>query len=48
MGDADGDCQVYDPAESYKIVFKSKTDDEAQNWLVEDEPVEGRLFTSEP
>jgi hypothetical protein len=48
LGDSTGSCSVYDPAESYKIVFSSATYDEAQIWLLEDEyePVEGRLSAS--
>lgn len=49
LGDSSGNCQVYDPAEGYKLVFTSASYDEAQNWLLEDEyePVEGRLSASE-
>jgi hypothetical protein len=49
LGDPSGRYHVYDPAQSYKIIFSSKTYDEAQNWLLEDEyePVEGRLSASD-
>jgi hypothetical protein len=49
FGDSSGSCHVYDPAEGYKVVFSSRTYDEAQTWLLEDEyePVEGRLSASE-
>ena len=49
LGDPTGSCHVYDPAESYKVVFSSETYDEAQNWLLEDEyePIEGRLSASD-
>ncbi len=49
LSDADGNCQIYDPAEGYKVVFSSKSYDEAQYWLLEDEyePIEGRLRISE-
>lgn len=49
LGDPSGSCRVYDPAESYKIVFASTSYDEAQTWLLEDEyePIEGRLPASE-
>lgn len=49
LGDLAGNCRVFDPAKSYRVVFSSATYDEAQTWLLEDEyePVEGRLSASE-
>ncbi|WP_448574014.1 hypothetical protein [Trichothermofontia sp.] len=49
LGDPTGSCRVYDPAENYKVVFRSATYDEAQTWLLEDEYelVEGRLPATE-
>ena len=49
LSDTEGNCRIYDPAEGDKIVFSSKSYDEAQYWLLEDEyePVEGRLRMSE-
>jgi hypothetical protein len=49
LGNPAGSCHVYDPAESYKLVFSSETYDEAQNWLLEDEyeQIEGRLSASD-
>ncbi|MCW6053233.1 hypothetical protein K4039_24980 [Lyngbya sp. CCAP 1446/10] len=49
LSDAEGNCRIYDPAERYKVVFSSKSYDEAQYWLLEDEyePVQGRLRVSE-
>lgn len=49
LGDQSGHYCVYDPAESYKIMFSSSTYKEAQLWLLEDEyePIEGRLSASE-
>jgi hypothetical protein len=45
LGTFDGRYCIFDPAESYAVVFSSTTYDEAQTWLLEDEyePVEGRL-----
>ncbi len=45
LSDLSGNCQVYDPAEGYKIIFSSSSYDEVQTWLLEDEyePIEGRL-----
>ncbi len=49
LGDASGNCRVYDPAENYKIIFTSASYNDAQNWLLEDEyePIEGRLSVSD-
>ncbi len=49
LGTSDGRCHVYDPAEGYRLIFKSDNYDEAQFWLLEDEyePLEGRLKASE-
>jgi hypothetical protein len=45
LGDPVGSSRVHDPAEDYKVVFSSATNDEAQIWLLEDEyePVAGWL-----
>ncbi|MEH2415813.1 hypothetical protein [Nostoc sp.] len=42
-------CQVYDPAQGYKIVFSSNDYNGAKLWLLEDdyEPIEGRLLAAE-
>jgi hypothetical protein len=37
LSDKEGNCQIYDPALGYKIVFASSSYEEAQNWLLEDE-----------
>ena len=49
LGNSSGDCQVYDPAEKYKVVFTGTTYRETETWLLEDEyePIEGRLSASE-
>ncbi len=49
LSDGDGNCQIYDPSQSYKIVFSSHSYDETQLWLLEDEyePIEGRLLAAE-
>jgi hypothetical protein len=49
QADQEGNCQVCDPAENYRVIFNSTTYDEAQTWLLEDEyePVEGRIAASE-
>ncbi len=49
LGDSDGNCCIYDPTESYKIVFASSTYEEAKLWLLEDEyeRIEGRLRVEE-
>ncbi len=49
LSDSDGNCRIYDPSQSYKIVFSSDSYDQAQLWLLEDEyePIEGRLLAAE-
>lgn len=49
LGDGEGNCCIYDPTESYKIVFASSTYEEAKLWLLEDEyeRIEGRLRVEE-
>ncbi|MEO0407206.1 MAG: hypothetical protein AAF289_07645 [Cyanobacteria bacterium P01_A01_bin.135] len=49
LSNSAGHCRIYDPAESYKVVFASATYDDAQTWLLEDEyePIEGRLSSME-
>ncbi len=49
LSDRDRNCQIYDPSQSYKIVFSSNSYHEAQLWLLEDEyePIEGRLLAVE-
>lgn len=38
-------CQIYDPAQDYKMIFSTDNYEEAKLWLLEDEyePIEGRL-----
>jgi RelB Antitoxin alpha helical domain len=45
MGDRKGICHICDPVENYRVVQTSKSYEEAQLWLLEDEfePVRGRL-----
>jgi hypothetical protein len=47
--DSEDNCQVYDPAQGYKIVFSSNDYNAAKLWLLEDEyePIEGRLLAAE-
>ncbi len=49
LGDNEGNCHIYDPANGYKVVFSSTNYEEAKSWLLEDEyePLEGRLLASE-
>ena len=49
LGAPEGRCRVYDPGESYRVIFESDNYDEAQFWLLEDEyePLEGRRSASE-
>ncbi len=49
MGDRMGICHICDPAENYRVVQTSKSYEEAQLWLLEDEfePVRGRLSTED-
>ncbi len=46
---SEDNCQVYDPAQGYKIVFSSNDYNVAKLWLLEDEyePIEGRLLAAE-
>jgi hypothetical protein len=46
--DSEDNCQVYDPAQGYKIVFSSHDYNAAKLWLLEDEyePIEGRLLAA--
>lgn len=48
LGDNSGFFCVYDPSQSYQLVFKSDTYEDAKLWLLEDEyeRVEGRLTAS--
>jgi len=45
LTDESGQCQIFDPAKDYGVIFTCSTYDEAQHWLLEDEyePLEGRL-----
>ena len=45
MGDRTGVCHICDPVEKYRVVLTSKSYEEAQLWLLEDEfePIRGRL-----
>ncbi|MCC5628613.1 hypothetical protein LC613_11080 [Nostoc sphaeroides CHAB 2801] len=47
--DTEDNCQVYDPAQGYKVVFSSNDYNAAKLWLLEDEyePIEGRLLGAE-
>ncbi|MBG1271403.1 hypothetical protein [Nostoc sp. WHI] len=47
--DSEDNCQVYDPAQGYKVVFSSNDYNAAKLWLLEDEyePIKGRLFAAE-
>ncbi|MGB0561225.1 MAG: hypothetical protein ACPGVO_05420 [Spirulinaceae cyanobacterium] len=49
LGDASGYCQIFDPAEQYKLIKRCDSYDQAQLWLLEDEyePLEGRLSETE-
>lgn len=49
VGDSDGNCCVYDPNQSYKIVFSSYSYEQAKLWLLEDEyeRVEGRMLVEQ-
>jgi hypothetical protein len=46
---SEDNCQVYDPAQGYKIVFSSNDYNAAKLWLLEDEyePIAGRLLAAE-
>lgn len=37
LGDQEGCCDIYDPENQYKLIFKSKTYEQANSWLLEDE-----------
>ena len=47
--ESEGNCQIYDPAQSYKVIFSSNSYDAAKSWLLEDEyePIEGRVLSAE-
>ncbi|WP_242051692.1 hypothetical protein [Nostoc sp. FACHB-280] len=47
--DSEQNCQIYDPAQGYKVIFSSSNYEAAKLWLLEDEyePVEGRLLANE-
>lgn len=49
LSDSEDNCQVYDPAQGYKVVFSSNDYNAAKLWLLEDEyePIEGRLLAAE-
>ncbi|MFN4850275.1 hypothetical protein [Microcystis sp.] len=49
LAESSGNYRVYDPSESYQVVFTGASYEEAENWLLEDEfePVEGRLSAVE-
>ena len=49
LGTPDGNCQIYDPARGYQVVFTSDNYDQAQFLSLEDEYelMEGRLLASE-
>lgn len=45
LADEAGNCAVYDPSQSYQVIFSSSNYQEAKLWLLEDEyeRVEGQL-----
>ncbi len=45
LADAQGKCQIYDPAKDYAVIFTSENYEIAKLWLLEDEyePIKGRL-----
>ncbi|GAL93531.1 MULTISPECIES: hypothetical protein [Microcystis] len=45
LAESSGNYRVYDPSESYQVVFTGASYEEAENWLLEDEyePRKGRL-----
>jgi hypothetical protein len=45
LADEVGNCAVYDPSQSYQVIFSSTDYQEARLWLLEDEyeRVEGQL-----
>ncbi|AVH63033.1 hypothetical protein [Nostoc sp. 'Peltigera membranacea cyanobiont' N6] len=47
--DSEDNCQIYDPAQGYKVVFSTNNYDEAKLYLLEDEfeSVQGRLLAAE-
>ncbi|MEH2197720.1 hypothetical protein [Nostoc sp.] len=47
--DSEDNCQIYDPAQGYKVVFSSNNYDEANLYLLEDEfeSVQGRVLAAE-
>ncbi|MCC5662606.1 hypothetical protein LC653_01320 [Nostoc sp. CHAB 5784] len=47
--DSEDSCQIYDPAQGYKVVFFSNDYNTAKFWLLEDEyePIQGRLLAAE-
>ncbi len=49
LGDKLGRCQIFDPAEQYKLIKRCESYAQAQLWLLEDEyePLEGRLSEAE-
>jgi len=42
-------CQIYDPAQGYKVIFSSNNYEAAKLWLLEDEyePIAGRLLANQ-
>jgi hypothetical protein len=49
LADAQGKCQIYDPAKDYSAIFSSEDYETAKLWLLEDEyePIEGKLLSDE-
>lgn len=47
--DSEQNCQIYDPAQGYKVIFYSSNYEAAKLWLLEDEyeTIEGRLLANE-
>ncbi len=46
--DAEGKCNIYDPAKNYQVIFSTNDYETAKLWLSEDEyePLEGKLLFS--
>ncbi|BAZ51893.1 hypothetical protein NIES4103_45520 [Nostoc sp. NIES-4103] len=47
--DSEENCQIYDPAQGYKLIFYSQSYETAKLWLLEDEYelIAGRLLATE-
>lgn len=49
LADVQGNCQIYDPAKDYTVIFSSEDYETAKFWLLEDEyePIQGTLLPDE-